>query len=120
MPADQSQTSVPGQGVQGEAQLHNVVGHFGQEVWKCTKRPGGGHVQPPWVQQLRAVMRALWALSPMARQSLPFPEEPGCENSRLNAAEDDKKWRALVGSLHFVESTFDKKEKRHVSRATQS
>ena len=62
----------------------------------------------PWVQQLRADMRALWALSPMVRQSLPSTEEPGCENSWLNAAEDEKKWRALVGGLHFKESTFDK------------
>ena len=57
----------------------------------------------------RADMRALWALSPMARQSLPSREALGCENSWLNAAEDEKKWRALVGGLHFKDSTFDKK-----------
>ena len=57
-------------------------------------------------------------LSPKARQSRPYPEELGCENSWLSAAENERKWRAPVGSLHFVESTFDKKSL--VSRATES
>ena len=49
-----------GRGVQGETQLPNVVGHPGQEVWKCTKRHGGGHARPPLgVQQLRADMTSI-------------------------------------------------------------
>ena len=90
--------------------------HYFPTLWaildkKCGSTQKGMDAAPdhPWVQQLRADMRALWALSPMARQSLPTPEEPGCENSWLNAAEDEKRWRALVGGLHFKESTFDKK-----------
>ena len=72
----------------------------------------------PWVQQLRADMKALWTLSPAARQSLPSSEEPECESSWLSAAEDERRWRDLVGSLHLEASTFDKKEeelrvKRH-------
>ena len=68
-----------------------------------------GTLDHPWVRQIRADMRALWALSPVARQSLPSPDEPGCEKSWLYVVENDLKWRALVGSLHFEESTFDKR-----------
>ena len=88
---------------------HKFPTLWGQEVRKCTKGTEADMPDHPWVQQLRADMRALWALSPMARLFLPSPEQPGCENSWLNAAEDEKKWRALVGGLHFKESTFDKK-----------
>ena len=38
-----------------------------------------GTLDHPWVRQIRADLRALWALSPVARQSLPSPDEPGCE-----------------------------------------
>ena len=91
------------------------MGHPGQEVWKGAETDVSCH---PWVQQLRADMKALWTLSPAARQSLPSSEEPGCESSWLTAAKDERKWRDLVGSLHLVASTFDKKEeesrvKRH-------
>ena len=73
---------------------------------KCGSARKGVEVDTPdhpWVQQLRADMRALWALS------LPSPQKPGCEKSWLDAAEDEKRWRALVGGLHFKESTIDKK-----------
>ena len=76
---------------------------------KSADKAGAGASCHPWVQQLRADMNALRALSPTARQSLPSPEELGCENSWLSAAEKERKWRTLVGSLHFVESIFDKK-----------
>ena len=111
--AKQGQTPVTGQVVQEETRLFDVVGHpgrtWGQALWKCTQRRGDGVSCHPWVQQLRADMKALWALSPTAWQSLPSPEEPGCEGSWLAAAEDERKWRAPVGSLYFVESTIDKK-----------
>ena len=81
--------------------------HYFPTLWaivdkKCGSAQKGMEADTPhhtWVQQLRADMRALWALSPMARQSLPSPEHPGYENSWLNAAEDEKRWRALVGGL---------------------
>ena len=45
----------------------------------------------PWVQQLRADMKALWALSPTARQSLPSPEGAGMRKQvGLSAAENER------------------------------
>ena len=87
----------------------NVVAILDKKCGSAQKGTEADMPDHPWVQQLRADMRALWALSPIARQSLPSPEEPGCENSWLNAAEVEKKRRALVGGLHFKESTVDKK-----------
>ena len=78
---------------------------------KCGSAQKGTEADTPdhfWVQQLRADMRALWALSPMARQSLPSPEEPGCENSWLNAA------ACTSRKAHLT-----RREMSHVSRATQ-
>ena len=68
-----------------------------------------GALGHPWVRQIRDDLRALWALSPAARKSLQSPDEPGCEKNWLRVVEDDLKWRDLVGSLHFEESTFDKR-----------
>ena len=109
MPADQSQTSVPGQGVQGETLLPNAVGHSGQEVWKCTKRCGGGHARPPLGSTAPRRHESIVGLVTNGKAVPTVFEEQGCEKSWLNAAEDEKRWRALVGGLHFKESTFDKK-----------
>ena len=74
----------------------------------------------PWVQQLCADMKALWTLSPAARQSLPSPEEPGCESSWLSAAEDERSGELLLVACTLWKARLTRREKSHVSRATQS
>ena len=71
----------------------------------------------PWVQQLRADMKALWTMS--RRQGSPYRLPRSRDVKAVSVAEDERKWRDLVGSLHLVAST-TRRKKSHVSRGTQS
>ena len=90
------------------------------------KKCGGAHEGAeadvschPWVQQLLADMKVLWALSPTARQSPPSPEELGCGNSwlgmRPRTRESGELWLAActLWKAHFDKKGEESRVKSH-------